>query len=327
MLVINVTECSVSRFVETRMGYGIKKVNKTDLKVNFNLDYNPIDRSLSVKLAYQPYEIHKPRITLNDLGIGIASLGLFGLVFYDNWDHDNTFDLTDDTFDWYDSELWEKVVLIGVPADILLYWAFSYPFDRKLVKLREQPLTEHPYRIELPDHSNIGVNYQTATGNEKIEIQKFLSDLGNQSYLQNIGRLKFRATTEVRGIKYKRDYIAPIHQWDQLTPPRPPQIEIDVKWEDNSIRHGEQAILRITVKNTTEKGLTDLIATTNSLNPHFNTWELKFGNIPSEKSVTRSIGFSTNSEMLSENVTVNIIFKTANEDVNQTKQTELNITL
>ena len=127
------------------MEYGLKKANKTRMDLDFQLGFNVTDRSLRVTLEHQPHAIYKPRITLTDLGIGIASLGLLGKVLYDNWDHDYTFTFVDDTFDWYGSEPWEKAVMIGVPADILLYWAFSYPFDRKFVKTGP-PLIDRPYR-------------------------------------------------------------------------------------------------------------------------------------------------------------------------------------
>ena len=104
LLLINITGCSVTRFAETRLGYGVKKANKTDLNLDFQLGFNATDGSLIVTLEYQPYSIYKPRITLTDLGVGLAALGLLGKVFYDNWDHDYTFTLVDDTFDWYGSE-------------------------------------------------------------------------------------------------------------------------------------------------------------------------------------------------------------------------------
>ena len=148
-------------------------------------------------MEHQPYSIHKPRITLTDLGVGLASLGLLGKVLYDNWDHDYTFTFIDDTFDWYDSEPWEKAVMIGVPVDILLYWTVAYPFDRKLVKTQRRPLTDHPYRIVLPDHGNIGIDYWTTTGIERIEIKNFLSELGYPSFLEgHVESLKFRASTQ-----------------------------------------------------------------------------------------------------------------------------------
>ena len=160
-LLINITGCSVTRFVETRMGYGVKKANRTDLDLDFQLNFDETARSFIITLEYQPYAIYKPRITLTDFGIGLASLGLLGKVVYDNWDHENTTTFADDTFDWYDSEPWEKAVLIGVPIDLLLYWGFSYPFDQKAIRLPKQPLIAHSYRIELPDHGRIGRDYRT----------------------------------------------------------------------------------------------------------------------------------------------------------------------
>ncbi len=318
LLFVNVTGCSVVRFTETRMMEGVKKVNKTDLKLDFQLDYNPTSRSLSIKLARQPYSIYKPKITLIDLGVGLAAVGIWSVVFYDNWDHDYTFDFTDDTFDWYDSEWWEKAVLIGVPADILLYWAFCYPIDRKKIKLSRQPLLNHPYRIELTDHGNLGIDYNTTTGDEEITIKRFLSELGNPSYLQNVDSLKFRVSAEVSGKMYKKYYTAP-----NILPPPPDEIKIEAEWGDTSIRAGEKAVLKITVENFGETVLRGLTATTESTNSHFNNWELKFGNILQGQSETRALGFSTDDEMPSQNITVKLSFRTSTGNVDQEIQKTL----
>ena len=306
LLLINITGCSVVRFAETRMEYGLKKANKTRMDLDFQLGFNATDRSLRVTLEHQPYTIYKPRITLTDLGIGIASLGLLGKVLYDNWDHDYTFTFVDDTFDWYGSEPWEKAVMIGVPADILLYWAFSYPFDRKAVRIQRQPLTAHPYRIELPDHGNIGRDYYTTTGIERIEIRNFLSEIGNPTFLKDIESLKFRAFTEVGGKQYSREYTTP--------PPPPPlvQIEVEAQWVENRLRPGERAILKITVINTSETVLTEFTTTTVSPNPHFNNWDLKFGNIAPGASETRALGFSTNTGMSTQEVPIKLRYETSN---------------
>ncbi len=325
LLLINVTGCSVVRFTETRMMEGVKKVNKTDLKLDFQLDYNPTNRSLSINLAHQPYAIYKPQITLIDLGVGLASFGILGKVFYDNWDHDYTFDFTDDTFNWYGSEWWEKAILIGVPVDMLLYWTFSYPFDRKMVKLQRQSLINYPYRIELPDHGRIGIDYTTKTSIDQIEIEKFISDLGNPSYLKNIGSLKFQVSTEVSGEKYRKYYTAPM-PIPQPFPPPPVKTKIDAEWVKNSVRAGEKAVLRITVENTGETVLAELTGITTSPNTHFDNWELKFGNIPRGKSETRALGFSTDEEMLSTEITVIIHFKTSNGNVDREIQKEISIT-
>ena len=323
------------RFAETRTGYGLKKANKTRMDLDFQLEFNVTDRSLRLTLEHQPYAIYKPRITLTDLGIGIASLGLLGKVLYDNWDHDYTFSFVDDTFDWYGSEPWEKAVMIGVPADILLYWAFSYPFDRKAVRIQRQPLTAHPYRIELPDHGNIGRSYRTTTGTEQIYIRNFLSDLGNPSFLKDIESLKFRAFTEVGGKQYNKDYTVsgiiirnldppdpiPTPQPDPIpAPPDPiptPQVEIDAQWVENRLRAGEKATLKITVKNTSETVLMEFIVTTVSPDPHFNNWELKFGNIAPRASETRSLGFSTVPEMPPQDVSVTLHFESAKDTVHE----------
>ena len=317
VLCVNVTGCSVVRFAETRMGEGLKKANKTKMDLDFQLGFNATDRSLSVTLEYQPYEIYKPRTTLTDLGMGMVSLGILGKVLYDNWDHDYTFTFIDDTFDWSGSEPWEKAVMIGVPADILLYWAFSYPFDQKAVKTEKQPLTNHVYRIELPDHGNLSRDYRATTGTERIEIRNFLSELGNPSFLKDLESLKFRASTEVGGKQNNRDYtVSGIIIQDVIPDPDPspdpsPPVQIEAQWVENRLRVGEKAALKITVKNLGGTVLTEFTAMTSSGNSHFHDWKLKFGDIAPETSETRTLGFSTD-EMSPQDVSVLLRFESTN---------------
>ena len=321
LILINITGCSVVRFAETRTGYGIKKINKTKMDLDFQLGFNPTDQSLRVTLEYQPYAIYKPRITLTDLGIGLAGLGLLGKVLYDNWDHDYTSTFADDRFDWSGSEPWEKAVMIGVPVDILLYWTFSYPFDRKTVKIEKQPLTSHPYRIELPDHGNLSNDYYTTTGIESIEIRKFLADLGNPSFLRGVETLKFRAATEISGEEYRKDYTVSGIVRSNPSPPSPtpkpnstrtPFAAIEAQWGKDRLRAGERATLKITARNTSKIVLTEFRVITLSSNPNFDNWELKFGNIASRVSATRTLGFSTDAKMLPQDVSVTLQFKAAN---------------
>ena len=325
-LLIHITGCSVTRFMETRIGYGVKKANRTDLDLDFQLDFNETARSFIVTLEYQPYAIYKPRITLIDLGVGLASLGLVGKVFYDNWDHDRTFTFTDDTFNWYDSEPWEKAVLIGVPIDILLYWGFSYPFDQKAIRLPKQPLIAHPYRIELPDHGHISREYRTRTGREQIEIQKFLSELRHPSYLQNIEFLKFRASTEVGGRQYNRDYTVRGFIPPPNGEPSPSSLEVDAEWIEHRLRAGEKATLKVIVKNTGETPLTGVTTTTVSPDPYFDNWVLEFGNIVQGASETRILRCGTSKDLRPQaTVSVVLRFETATGEVHPDIETELEI--
>lgn len=335
ILILNITGCSVARFAETRMGYGIKNANKIKMDLDFQLGFDAIDNSLTVKLERQPYSIYKPQITLNDLGIGLAALGLLGKVFYDNWDHDNTFTFSDDTFDWEDSELWEKAVLIGVPIDILLYWGFSYTFDRHKMKLPKQPLTGHPYRIELPDQAGLSTNYTTISGTERIAIRNFLADLGNPSYLRNVESLKFRVSTEVSGKRYKKDYTVsglsvPSNSLSQIelesSNRSVQQVQVDANWSRNSVRAGERATLKVRVRNTSSAALTGLTVKTISRNPDFNDWELKFGNIAQGASETRLLRCMTNTNTQQKTVFVTLRFETSSGVVHPDIDKELKIT-
>ena len=327
-LLIDITGCSVVRFAETRIGYGVKSGNKTDLDFDFRLGFNSTDGSLSVTLEHQPYRIYKPRITLTDVGVGFAALGLFGKVYYDHWNHKYTPTFTDDTFDWYGTQPWEKAVLIGVPIDFLLYWCFSYPFDRKAVRLPRQPLTGHEYRIELPDHGSIGINYRATARTEQIDIQNFLSELNNPPNLENIGSLKFRASTEVNGMRYKRDYI--VSGFIRLPPPPPPpppqRIEVEGQWIQSRLRAGDRATLEVNVKNTGKTILTNFIVKTVSIDPHLDGWELAFGDIAQGASETRTLRCIMDQNMRpQETVTIRLQFQDAMGVVHPDIETQLEI--
>ena len=315
-LLIHITGCSVTRFVETRIGYGVKKANRTDLDLDFQLDFNHTARSFMVTLEYQPYAISKPRITLTDLGVGLAALGLLGKVFYDNWDHDHTFTFVDDTFDWYASDPWEKAVLIGVPIDILLYWGFAYPFDRKAIRLPKEPFIAHPYRIELPDHGRIGRDYRTVTGTEQIEIQTFLSELGHPPYLQDLESLKFRVSTAVSGRQYHRDHTLSREFIRPLPPPNgespPASVAVDAQWIAHRLRAGEKATLKVIVENIGETPLTAVTTTTLSSDPYFDNWVLTFGNIAQGASETRILRCGTSKHLRPQaTVSVSLRFEAA----------------
>ena len=329
-LLIHITGCSVTRFMETRVGSGVQKANRTDLDLDFQLDFNHTARSFMVTLEYQPYAIYKPRITLTDLGVGLAALGLLGKVFYDNWDHGHTFTFVDDTFDWYAADPWEKAVLIGVPIDILLYWGFAYPFDRKAIRLPKEPFIAHPYRIELPDHGRIGRDYRTVTGREQIEIQTFLSELGHPPYLQDLESLKFRVSTAVSGRQYKRDHTLPR---EFIRPPLPPNeeslpasVEVDAQWIAHRLRAGDKATLKVIVANIGETPLTAVTTTTLSSDPYFDNWVLAFGNIAQGASETRILRCGTSSNLRPQaTVSVSLRFEAATGVIHPEIETEFEI--
>ena len=328
---ITITGCSVTRFTETRFGYGVKTADKTDLDLDFRFGFNTLDRSFHVTLAYQPYGIYKPRITLEDLGVGLAALGVLGKVVYDNWDHDNTFTFVDDTFDWSGSEPWEKAVLIGVPIDILLYWSFAYPFDSHAVKFPRQPLRDHPYRIQLPDHGNIGIDYRTDTGDEKIYIQSFLDDLRNPVYLQQVESLTFEVSIGIGERQHRRHHTL---KGFIVSPPQPsPQpskgstqyVEVDAQWLERRLRAGEPATLKVKVKNTGKAVLIGVTATMDSDDPHFNGWPpLEFGDIAPGTFKTRVLRCSTNPKR--ETVFVTLRFAASTGVVHPEIQMKLELT-
>ena len=324
-LLIPITGCSVARFTETRLGYGVKTANKTDLDLDFQLGFNTTDSSFHVTLAYQPYGIYKPRITLIDLGVGLTSLGLLGKVLYDNWAHDDTFTFADDTFDWYGSAPWEKAVMIGVPVDILLYWSFAYPFDRQAVSLQRQPLVDHPYRMQLPDHGNIGIDYRTTTGDEKIYVQTFINALSNPTYLQQVGSLKFEVAMGQHSRYHTlKGFIVPP---PQPLPPSPngstQHVEVDAEWSKYRLRAGEKAALKVVVKNTSKTVLRGITATTESADPDFNDWTLTFGDIAPGASKTRVLRCSTDSAP--KTVFVTLRFEASIGDVPPEIQTQLEL--
>ena len=56
-LLIHITGCSVTRFVETRIGYGVKKANRTDLDLDFQFNFDETARSFIVTLLIDNFYI------------------------------------------------------------------------------------------------------------------------------------------------------------------------------------------------------------------------------------------------------------------------------
>ena len=88
---------------------------------------------------------------------------------------------------------------------------------------------------------------------------------------------------------------------------------------------GEKAILKVTVNNTNQTILREFTMITVSSNPHFDNWQLRFGNVEPAKSETKSLGFSTDSEMSPQNVSVRLRFEAANDFTYPEIETELHI--
>ena len=210
LLLMGTTGCSVVRLTENFAGYGVNRtpvgepeVRRTQLsRQDLQLGISATDSGLSLKLSFLPYYhleqrqtfTTKPRLTGVDIAVGLASAGLIGWVAYDNWRADRVYVISEDgslkegrTFDWQGAPLWQKAVMLGVPADFALA-AILHTLPGKVMTPWEQKgeeegtpqwLRDHPYRLELSGY-NHGKNYQTTSGkNETIAIRDFLKDLKN----------------------------------------------------------------------------------------------------------------------------------------------------
>ena len=227
-ILMGTTGCSVVRFVENSVGYGVRQtaVLSTDtrddqlIREDFDLRFNASQQGFSVQLRYQPYyqsesrEIvtTKARITALDLAVGLASAGLFGWTLYDNWAGSGVYipdengDLTENSsLQWGRTALWEKAVLIGVPIDFLLS-GFLYTTTQELMLPWEktgeragawEPMRDHPYRIELPDY-NFSKEYRTTPDPKSIAIRAFMDGLPTPGRLLNVNTLKLRASAKDR---------------------------------------------------------------------------------------------------------------------------------
>ena len=325
LLLISLTGCSVVRFAETRQGEGLKVTNQSGLDLDFQLRFNSATRSLVVSLGYQPSSIYKPRITRADVNVGLIALGIFGKIYYDHWNHKDTFTVLDDTFDWSGTQTWEKAVLIGVPVDILLYWCLSYPLDRKTIKGPRQPLKDHEYRLYLPDYGG-SVSYRTTTGREQIKIDEFLSALRNPPDLQNVDTLKFRLSTEVEGRWYSRDRTVRGFRPLPLPPPPSESVTVAVAWTRSRVKAGEQTFLTVMVANTGTANLSGFTVKIVSRALFLDNEEWKFGNIAQGESKTLNYRVRTDKQMHRENpATVLLHFEAANGVVHPAIETHLEI--
>ena len=199
------------RLIETQAGVGVKKTTETETRKTKKLNRKDIQmrfkatgNNLNFRLQYQPYyEIEQRReITKNNpdgsildnlLGaaeyMGVASAFLLVLASEGN----------------KDLEDWQKVLLIGVPIDRMLFWLTRDYSSTKYtpwqpVKIEPGPLewiTGQHYRIDLPAY-NFSKKYRTKSGDERIYLSDFLSSMKDPSPLRKIRSIDVRASAQIK---------------------------------------------------------------------------------------------------------------------------------
>ena len=225
-ILLSTTGCSVVRFAENRVGYGVKQIDvlNTETRENqlnrrdFDLGFNASQQGFSVQLRYRPYYGSesrdivrtRARITALDLAVGLVSAGAFGWIAYDNWTGSGVYipdangDLKENvSLNWGETALWEKAVLVGVPIDFLLSGflhtttqEFTMPWETRGERAGTWEIVQnHPYRIELPNH-NFSKEYWTTRDARSISIREFLEGLPTPDHLLNIKTLELRASAK-----------------------------------------------------------------------------------------------------------------------------------
>lgn len=375
LISLNAVGCSIVRVIQTNAGQAVEKTVKdseerrTALnKKDFQIGFNATENRLGVRLEYRPYYAVERRQLVTykpskggrplEVLMGVASLGLLTWAVVDNLVETGEVKVNDEgelynvtRLDWNGANPLHKAIMIGVPLDCLLwtYYATKYeaivhePWKNTSSEIRGewQLLGDHPYRVELPVY-NFGRNYQSRSGNERVQISRFLSGVKNAERFNGIDSVVFRASTKFNGKMYHKDLelttqaqLQPFYDAalaaldiDMISGGKPrlmPKPEVTTRWQSKSVRAGNVATLRITIRNTGKGTLYRFIGLTTSSNPKFNNRELKFGKIEPGESRTALVSFELDKLMRTQELPIGIRFGEYNDHVPENIAVKLNV--
>ncbi len=363
LILMSTASCSVVRVIENRQGYGIRQTAARGIKErqnqlsrrDFQMKFNATGSELSLRLQYLPYYKvesqkivrYRPEMTLVDFVLGLASAALITKVTYDRLgigahldEHGlDGFNPEELRFDWAGATTWEKAVLIGIPADLAMYyiigefeWTLREPWEQKSeVQGTLQWLDNHPYRIELPAY-NFGKDYVTQSGNESISVSEFLSGIEDPSAFLEIESIELRASTEgdekrhektitlsnpaeLRAFRYPALAALGIDMLSTGQPSLMPIAAANARWVKGSLHAGETATLKVTVENKGKGELYGVSALTVSSHPTFSRRKLEFGKINPGESQTLTLPFKTDALMRTQDVPIRLRFGEYNDHV------------
>ena len=367
--------CSVVRVMQTRAGYNVERSvgtaeeRQTQLSYrDFRLGFGATGDQLGVRLEYRPhYSIerrelvtYKPAKGWRPLESLMAAsyLGLLGWVVYDNLTETGEIVVNDvgallnnaDEFDWYRSTSLQKAIIVGVSLDFILWAGLGTQYKATVhepwkrsgeISGEWQLLGNHPYRIELPSY-NFGKDYLSESGNESVQISKFLSGIENPDRFREIDSASLWASTEFDGTLHKENVtlttqaqLQPFHNAalaalniDMFSTGKPrlmPRAEAVAEWNKVPMQAGDVATLRVTVENTGKGTLYRLTAITVSKNRTFNNHELKFGKIEPGESRIVPISFELDKLMRTQEIPIGIKFGEYNGHVPENIDAELKV--
>ena len=365
--------CSAVRLIQTNAGVEAKKSverleeRRTPLnRKDFRFGFNASGSQLGVRLEYRPYYdleiqehvIYKPNVrsTTAELILGAVTSGLFIWALVDNSVETGEVAVNDEgelynvrEFDWDGASSLQKAIIVGVPLDFLLYGAalgvemkVREPWKQRGTFPGEwQLLRNHPYRIELPSY-NFGKDYRSKSGNERVQVSRFLAGVKNPDRFDEIDSVIFRAATEFDGKTYHKDMkltapaqLQPFHDAalaalniDMISTGKPrlmPRPEVTTRWSTPSVQAGNVASLRVTIRNTGKGTLYRLKGLTVSSNPKFNNRELKFGKIEPGESRTALVSFKLDKLMQTQELPIGIRFGEHNGHVPENIAVKLNV--
>ena len=374
LISLNAVGCSIVRVVQTNAGQAVEKTVKdseerrTALdKRDFRLGFNATGSELGVRLEYRPYYAVERRQLVTykpssggrplEVLVGVAGLGLLTWAVVDNLVETGEVEVNDEGelynvkhLDWNGANPLHKAIIIGVPLDCLLwaYYATEYkatahePWEKRSEITGEwQLLGDHPYRVELPIY-NFGRNYQSRSGNERVQVSRFLSGVTNPNRFNEIDSVLFRASTKFNGETYHKDLkltapaqLRPFHDAalaaldiDMISTGKPrlmPRPEVTTRWSNKSVQAGNVATLRVTIRNTGKGAVYRFIGLTTSSNPKFNNRELKFGKIEPGESRTALVSFELDKLMRTQEFPIGIRFGEYNDHVPENIAVKLNV--
>ena len=370
--------CSVVPLAQMKKAVSTETRQTGLSRKDFEIGFNATGNQLRVQLQYLPYYNveerkiveYSPRATGWYLATGLVSI-LAYIVFLGGETEDGTYSIDEDqngfisntiprfggdestiAKDWNRMEPWEKVMLIGVPADwVLSWWIASWDWtSHKPWKLTGRDLAgewvwlaNQPYRIELPTY-NFSREYRTKTGDASIAIHEFMSGVSQNSaaaFLE-MDTLSLRASTTVEDKLYEKNIriatqarLKPFRDaanaalgFDMYATGAPrlmPRPEEVVQWTKGTVQAGQTATLNVTVENTGKGELYRVTARTVSSDRTFNNKELKFGKIAPGESKTLQLSFRTDKLMRTRDIPLRLRFSEYNNYVPADREVKLHV--
>ena len=222
-----------------------------------------------------------------------------------------------------------NIVVVGIilSRDTVIHT--SWRSSGKNVQGKLQWMSKQPYRVDLPEYGS-SKTYRTQSGNEKIDLFEFATNMPKPQRFMNVRSIGVRASTKIDGKNYQeiikitdQKALRAFHNAalastgvDMVSTGKPrlmPRAEASAKWVKGEVQAGKSAILKVTVKNTGKGKLYRFTAKTASSYKAFDNRNLEFGKIEQGESKVLDLPLKTDKLMRTQDIPIRLSFEEYND--------------